>query len=126
MNRRAVLAVLVALAFAGTAWAGQAAKADVSGTWIFNVQTDAGTGTPTVTLKQDGEALSGHYSSETLGEADLTGTVKAAAVVFTFTAQVQGFSVPVSYSGTLESPTSMKGTLTITGVGEGTFTATKK
>jgi hypothetical protein len=126
MHGAAVVGVLVALAFAGTARAGQAAKADVTGTWAFNVQTDAGAGTPTVTLKQDGEKLTGHYSSETLGEADLTGDVKGSAVAFTFSAQVQGFSLPVSYSGTLENPTTMKGTLSITGVGDGTFTATKK
>ena len=46
-------------------------KVDVSGKWLFNVTTDAGTGTPTVTLKQTGDSLSGHYSSQTLGEADL-------------------------------------------------------
>lgn len=125
MHGAAIVGVLVVLA-AGTARAGQAAKTDVTGTWTFNVQTDAGAGTPTVTLKQEGEKLTGHYSSETLGEADLTGDVKGSAVAFTFSAQVQGFALPVSYSGTLDTPTTMKGTLSITGVGDGTFTATKK
>jgi len=123
---RAVLVGLVALAVASAAWAGQAAKIDVTGEWVFDVQTAAGSGTPTVTLKQDGEKLTGHYSSGTLGEADLTGTVKAADIAFTFTADVQGNALPVSYTGTIDSPTTMKGTLSITAVGDGTFTAKKK
>jgi len=105
--------------------AGQA-KTDISGTWIFEVQTDAGTGTPTVTLKQDGEKLSGHYSSQTLGEADLTGTVKGNDVTFNFMADLQGNAVPVTYKATIESATSMKGTIDIGGLAGGTFTGKKK
>jgi hypothetical protein len=56
--------------------AGQAAKVDVTGSWIFTIMSEAGTGTPTVTFKQDGEKLTGHYSSMLVGEADLTGTVR--------------------------------------------------
>jgi hypothetical protein len=119
------VAVLCAI-FAGTVHAGQAGKVDVTGTWIFDVTTDAGTGTPTVTLKQDGDKLTGHYSSGNLGEADLTGTVKGTDVRFSFTAEVQGTSLPVNYRGTVENNSSMKGTLTISGLGEGTFTGKKK
>jgi hypothetical protein len=123
---RAALTGVMVLALVAAVAAGQAAKTDVSGTWVFDVQTDAGGGTPTVTLKQDGENLTGHYSSETLGEADLTGTVKGAEIAFTFTANVAGNSLPVSYSGTVDSPSTMKGTLSITAVGNGTFTGKKK
>src|SRR5437867_12931564 len=106
--------------------AAQAAKVDVSGTWAFTVQTDAGTGTPTVTLKQDGEKLTGHYSSATLGEADVTGTVKGASVTFAFNASVQGTSLAVTYTGTLENNNSMKGKISLGGLGDGTFTGKKK
>ena len=71
-----VLLFLFALALASFASAGQSSKVDVTGKWLFNVQTDAGSGTPTVTLKQDGEKLTGHYSSQNFGEQELTGTVK--------------------------------------------------
>ena len=126
--RRGVIAatLLCILLLPSLARAGQAVKIDVSGTWAFDVQTDAGTGTPTVTLKQDGEKLSGHYSSATLGEADLSGTVKGTEINFAFTADLQGTPVPVTYKGTIESATSMKGTLDIGGVANGTFTAKKK
>ena len=103
-------------------------KTNITGTWAFEVTTDAGSGTSTVTFKQDGEKLSGHYSGSTLGEAELTGTVKGQAVAFTFTANVQGNALDVSYSGTADpsdAPTTMKGSLTITAIGNGTFTGKK-
>ena len=63
---------LAIVVLAATALPAQSSKVDVTGKWTFTVQTDAGGGTPTVTLKQDGEKLTGHYSSQNLGEADLT------------------------------------------------------
>jgi hypothetical protein len=123
--RQAALFVAIFTLATAFAYAGQA-KTDISGTWIFEVVTDAGTGTPTVTLKQDGEKLTGHYSSQTLGEADLTGTVKGKDVNFTFTADLQGQAAPVTYKATIESPTEMKGTIDIAGLAGGTFTGKKK
>jgi hypothetical protein len=46
--------------------------------------TQAGTGTPTVVLKQEGETLSGQYSGQ-LGEAPVTGTIKGNEFTFSFT-----------------------------------------
>ncbi len=124
---RQIIAAACVLVFASVAVAGQASKTDVTGKWQFTVQTDAGTGTPTVTLKQEGEKLTGHYSSETLGEADLTGTVKGADVKFSFNANLQGQSVPVAYAATLDGKDSMKGTIDIAGgMATGTFTAKKQ
>ena len=125
-KRKKVLGVSVmVVAFASLAGA-QAAKVDVSGTWTFTVQTDAGTGTPTVTLKQDGEKLTGHYSSATLGEADLTGTIKGQEIKFSFTADAQGTSLQVAYSGTVENKDSLKGSVDLGGFAQGTFTAKRK
>lgn len=122
-----VLVAACVIAFASVAFAGQAAKVDVTGKWLFTVQTDAGTGTPTVTLKQDGEKLTGHYSSENLGEADLTGTVKGTDVKFSFSASAQGQAVPVTYTATVDGKDSMKGTIDIAGgMATGTFTAKKQ
>ena len=97
---------------------------NVSGEWAFNVETDQGGGTPTITFKQDGEKLTGKYAGQ-LGNADLTGTVKGSAIHFTFTIDVQGQQAPVTYDGTVEKNT-MKGKLDIGGMVNGTFTATKK
>jgi hypothetical protein len=117
-------ALVVGLApMRGTA---QTAKMDVTGKWLFNVQTDAGTGTPTVTLKQDGEKLTGHYSSATLGEADLTGSVKGKEIRFSFSADAQGTTLQVSYTGTVEDKDSIKGTVDLGGLAQGTFTAKRQ
>lgn len=99
---------------------------NVTGTWLFDVQTGAGGGQPTITFKQDGEKLTGHYSSQTLGEADLTGTVKGNAITFTFNASAQGQQIDVNYAGTVEGD-AMKGTVNMAG-GQltGTFTGKKQ
>jgi hypothetical protein len=116
---------VAALAIAvGISQAGQA-KVDVTGTWNFDVQTSAGNGAPTMTFKQAGEKLTGHYTG-TFGEADLEGTVKGNQIAFSFSADLQGTSLTSEYKGTVESATSMKGTLEISGLGSGTFTAKKK
>jgi len=101
-------------------------KVDVSGKWVFDVQTSAGGGMPTVTLKQDGEKLTGHYSSMTFGEVDFTGSVKGRDIAFSFTANVADMQIPVNYSGTIEGKDAMKGKIVITGLGDGTFTGKRQ
>ena len=97
---------------------------NVTGEWLFNVTTDQGGGTPTLSFKQEGEKLTGKYQGQ-LGAADLTGTVKGNAIRFTFTIDVQGQQAPVTYEGTVEKDT-MKGKLDIGGMVNGTFTGTRK
>jgi hypothetical protein len=101
-------------------------KVDVTGKWVFTVETSAGGGMPTVTLKQDGEKLTGHYSSMTLGEADLTGSVKGRDITFSFTANVLDMQIPVTYAGTVDGKDAMKGKISITGLGDGTFTGKRQ
>lgn len=102
------------------------AKVDVTGAWAFEVKTEMGTGTPQVTFTQEGEKLTGHYSSAVLGEADLTGTVKGAAIEFSLTAEIQGNSITLTFSGTVEDNNSMKGKVSFGGFGEGTFAGKRK
>ena len=109
-----------------TILAAQAPKVDVSGVWTFTVQSEAGTSTPTVTLDQKGEKLTGHYSSLLVGEAELTGTVKGQNIEFTVSADVQGTKFQLTYSGTVENKDSMKGQLSAAEFGAGTFTAKRK
>jgi hypothetical protein len=97
-------------------------SSDVTGKWSFQVQTSVGSGTPTISLKQDGEKLTGHYSGQ-LGEADLTGTVKGQSITFTFTVNVQGYEIVATYTGTIEDKDSLKGTTHLGDLGDGTFTA---
>jgi len=103
-----------------------ASRIDVTGTWTFQVETTAGGGMPTVTFKQDGDKLTGHYSSGQLGEVDLTGTVKGKDISFSFATEVQGLHIDVTYAGTIESRDAMKGTVHLGDVGNGTFTARRQ
>jgi len=119
-----VLPVVVFAAALFTAVTADAQGTDVTGEWAFEVQTDQGSGSPTITFKQGGEKLTGKYAGQ-LGNADLTGTVKGNAIRFTFTVDAQGQQAPVTYEGTVEK-TTMKGKLDIGGMVSGTFTAKKK
>ncbi len=116
-----VVMMVLALATVGNS---AQAKADVTGKWAFNVETAAGSGTPSITFKQDGEKLTGHYSGQ-LGESDLTGTMKGAEIVFTFTIDAQGTTIKATYSGTADKD-SMKGKVVLEGLGDGAFTAKKQ
>lgn len=102
------------------------APVDLTGKWLFSVTTDAGTGTPTVTITQKNDSLAGHYSSQTLGEADFTGTVKDGKFRIDVPVNVQGTSFVVTYEGTIESRDALKGTVKLGELGSGTFTAKRQ
>jgi hypothetical protein len=120
------LATIAAILVIGASFAAaQAAKVDVTGKWAFNVETAAGSGTPTITFTQDGEKLTGKYAGQ-LGEADLTGTVKGQDIAFTFNVDAQGTMLNFKYTGTIESKDALKGKVEIVGLGEGTFTAKRQ
>ena len=112
------LAVVVLLGM--SAWMVRAA--DISGTWAAAVVLDAGSGTATFVFQQKGDGLSGTYSG-VLGEAKLTGTVKGNQVAWSFDGGPAG---KVTFQGTLDGATKMKGTAEYGQLGKGTFTAEKK
>jgi hypothetical protein len=98
---------------------------DVTGVWALQIETPNGTGTPSVTFKQDGEKLTGKYSSQVLGERDLTGSVKGNAITWVIEAVLEGNAIKVTYSGTVDKDT-MKGKVNFADAFEGTFTGKKK
>lgn len=102
-----------------------AAAADVSGTWMFEVTLDAGTGTPTFEFQQKGEVLTGMYKGM-FGEEKVSGTVKGNEIRFTFKASQGGDSVVAKYEGAVQSDGTMKGKADYSGVASGTWTAKKK
>ncbi len=102
-------------------------KVDVTGKWALEVNTEAGgTTTPTVTLKQEGERLSGRYQSATLGDSDVKGTIKGQSIAFSLTGNAQGQSIEVTYTGTVENNNTMKGKISLGGLGDGTFTGKRQ
>ncbi len=121
-GKRASAAAAAAPA-APAAAAAPASAGDLTGTWDGEVETSAGSGTPTLTLKQEGDKLTGTYKGQ-LGEFPLTGTIKGDVVEFSFkvSGQVEG---TVIYKGTVSGKT-MKGSIDLAGAATGTFKATKK
>jgi hypothetical protein len=124
-SMRAALIVALTMIAAISSANAQATKVDVTGKWAFTVETAAGSGTPTITFKQDSEKLTGKYAGQ-LGEADLTGTVKGQDIAFTFNVDAQGTMLNFKYTGTIENKDALKGKVEIVGLGEGTFTAKRQ
>jgi hypothetical protein len=118
--RRLFITMLASAALAGAALA---ADANVAGEWDFTVETQAGTGTPHFSLKQDGSNVTGTYKGQ-LGEAPVTGTVKGNELTINFKVNAQGTDLAITYSGTVDGA-SIKGKVSLGELGEGTFTGKK-
>lgn len=130
MSINSLAAATVVLALSGMVGARAVAApqekpADVSGAWSLTVETGQGTGTPSVTFKQDGEALTGTYSSQFFGEQPVKGTVKGNGITFGFTATLEGNAIPVTFTGTVDGD-AMKGDIAFGDFGGGTFTGKRK
>ena len=120
----ALLAVIAALLLVNvspvTAIAADNAK--VAGTWNLQVETPNGTGTPSVTFKQDGGTLTGTYKGR-MGESELKGTIDGNNIKWTVTVHPPGGEMNIDYKGTVDGDT-MKGTVS-SPMGEATFTGKK-
>ena len=100
------------------------ASVDLTGTWALQVLTDAGTRTPTVVLKQEGEKLSGRYKSQ-LGEAPVTGKVTGRNFSFEVTLPIEGAPTRITYLGAA-GEAGVSGQVTLGGADVGTFTGKKQ
>ena len=115
-----ILAVFVATVVSTT----NAQSTNVTGKWNLTIETQAGTGNPTVTLKQEGEELTGNYKGR-LGEGPVKGTIKGKDIKFSVKLDAQGQELVVEYTGTVDGDT-MKGKVKLGDFGEGTFTGKKE
>ena len=96
----------------------------LTGRWSFAVVTDNGTGTPAVTLTQDGATLTGTYDSPRGGVRKLEGSVKGDSVLFTvLPPDPEG--VPYVFRGVMVDANTLKGTVDFSGMGGATFSATR-
>ncbi|HEY6643151.1 hypothetical protein [Povalibacter sp.] len=89
----------------------------------MTIETQAGTGRPHFSLKQEGTAVTGPCKGQ-LGEAEVTGTVSGNEGTLKYNVDVQGQSMTVTYTGTMDGNT-MKGKVVLGDLGDGTFTGKK-
>ncbi len=99
---------------------------NVTGKWAMVLEMSMGTGNPTLELKQDAEKLTGTYTGR-YGTSKLEGTLKERAITFWFNMTAEGTSVDMSFTGEVAADgQSMKGSASIGGVGDATWTAKKE
>ena len=99
----------------------------IGGVWKFTVELEVGTGHPTVTLKQDGEKLTGTYDGR-YGAAPLEGTIKENKIEFTVSMTAERAAVTGVFSGVVEGDNGnqgMHGAVDFDQAGEGTWTAVR-
>ncbi len=89
------------------------------------METAAGSGNPSFTFKQEGEKLTGTYKG-LFGTADLTGTVKENEIKFFFKVDYQGQNFEITYEGKIEDKDTMRGTVKMSEIGEGTWTGKRR
>ncbi len=118
---------MLTLMFAVSLWMSAAVAADVTGTWQMTVETSMGSGSPTLDLTQQGEELTGTLHSAIFGDVAFKGTVKDDQIELTGEGEASGTKVKITYQGTIESATQMKGKAIYQGLDENaTWSATKK
>ena len=100
-----------------------AEPAKVAGKWNVTLELSSITGHPVITLKQDGEKLTGTYEGR-YGESALTGTVKEKEITFTVTFVAEGMQTQGVYTGKVDGDT-MGGDVSYVGAGDGTWSAVR-
>lgn len=116
--RKSAPVVLVASALISVAAVAQKVAVDLTGKWTFAVVTENGTGTPAVTLKQEGEMLTGTYESARMGSRPIAGSVKKDSIDFV----LKGGEVELRFVGVIVDKDNIKGVVDFGGNGGATFT----
>lgn len=94
---------------------------NVKGNWKMSVETSVGSGSPEFDLKHvDATTLTGTYKGQ-LGESAVKGTIKENEIHLEF--DINGNLI--EYDGIVDGDT-MKGSVKLGSMGEGTFTGTRK
>ena len=100
-----------------------AEPAKVAGKWNVTLQLESITGHPVITLKQDGEKLTGTYDGR-YGPSPLEGVIKENTIEFTVSMTAEGAAVIGRFAGTVDGE-GMSGSVAFDQAGEGTWSAVK-
>lgn len=99
----------------------------VAGKWAVTLEAESFTATSALEFKQDGEKLTGTYTSSRYGVTPLQGTIKERAIEFTFKLNADGTDVAMAFKGEVAADgLSMKGRASIAEMGDATWTARKE
>src|SRR5437764_4030706 len=96
------------------------AQGSAAGAWEVTIDTPQGPNTSTLTLKQDGDKLTGDLASQ-MGSTPVTGTFTAGVVAVTANIDMQGMALQPGFSGKPEGNT-FNGTVKLGDFGECPFT----
>jgi len=97
---------------------------DITGKWVMTLNMEMGQATPALVFKQDGEKITGTYTGR-YGTYELKGTLKVRTLQFGFQMTAEGQSVSMSFTGEIaaDGESIVKGTATLEGLGDATWTA---
>lgn len=124
MSRRILAAALLVAAFATTATA--ALLHDLTGRWQLAVVTDNGTGYPILELKQEGDKVSGSYTSNAMGARTIAGRVYGDTLSFTLSPSGAGEGMVLTYTARIVTPDSLVGYVDFAGQGGANFTGSRQ
>lgn len=96
---------------------------DLTGKWAYAVVTENGTGTPTITIKQRGDSLSGTYESSRMGELALVGVLKGDKFSFDV---VTTSGTTITFDGAVVDKDHVKGGVSYDGEPGATFTGERQ
>jgi hypothetical protein len=97
------------------------AQTNIAGDWDLTIESPQGARTMLVSLKQEGEKLTGAFKSPN-GELPLSGTLTGSDVKLTFSVNMQGVPLDITMSGKVEGE-SFAGKADFGGFAEGAFSA---
>ncbi len=119
-----LVAVLAAVIGSGPdSGVGAAEPAKVDGKWNVLLQLETITGHPVITLKQNGEKLTGTYEGR-YGPSPLEGEIKENRIAFAVTFSAEGSKTTGVFQGTVDGA-SMNGSVEFEGAGNGTWSAVR-
>lgn len=118
--RRTMLVAMLAL------WSATALRADVAGSWKVDGSIGEFPVDLVCALKETDKKLSGVCKGNDIGELPVTGETDGKTATWSYEVNFQGQQFTIVYQATIESPTAMKGNITVMGNPSGSFTAKKQ
>jgi hypothetical protein len=99
---------------------------DLTGRWQLAVVTDNGTGYPVLELKQEGDKVSGSYTSNAMGVRSITGTVYGDTLSFVLSPSGAGEGMVLTYTARIVTPDSLDGYVDFSGQGGAKFSGARR